>query len=315
MPSQPHRFAPSLSFGPLVREAAALLLTLAVGTCIVVLLIFAPRSLVTGEPLTFESISTYLQAVSEYLAGLARGELGTRASGRDITHELLDAARRSLELLVVSTLVALPLGIAWGALLSSVRRGWFGALIFGFSTVIVSVPSFVLMLLAIELVVAITRSTGMQVALVFGYGLDRHLILPTFVLALRGAAFMARSLEVAQEEVMRQEWVRAARAKGLGGFTLWRRHVLPALAAPILGSALGMLRVIVSGLIIVDYLYVWGGLGRKVLETGGAVVSARREQITAGAMIMFVLFFVITDAAGRLALRSADPRLHEGARE
>ena len=103
-----------------------------------------------------------------------------------------------------------------------------------------------------------------------GYGLDRHLILPAGVLVLRGAAYLARALEIAQDDVLRQDWVRAARAKGLGGFALWRRHVLPALRLPALGMLLGMLRVMVGAIVIVDYIYGWGGLGQRMLATDAA---------------------------------------------
>ena len=167
------------------------------------------------------------------------------------------------------------------------------------------------MLLAMEAVANLTQATNVRIAYVQGYGLDGHLVLPTAVLAFRGAAAMARAVQVAQEDIMRQEWIRAARARGLGGFALWWRHVLPALRLPLLGSTLGVIRITVGGLVIVDDLSGWNGLGRLMLQVRFGTVNPAESQVAAGATIMLVIFFVVVDALGRLALRGADPRLRE----
>lgn len=288
----------------LAREALMLLITLAAGAVLVAALVFMPLLFARNGPPNAANLGPYLQAIGDYLSGLAQGNLGTNARGRPVGGEVLEAARRTLELLAVSTLVALPLGLAWGGLLASVRRGPWGALLFGLSTIMISLPSFVAVLFLGEAVATITLRTGVRLAYVQGYGLDGHLILPTTVLAARGAAFIARSLQVAQEQIMAQDWIRAARAKGLGGLSLWRRHVLPALRLPLLGAALGAVRVIVAGTIIVDYLYNWGGLGRKLLQvTSGGIVSAASTGAAAGAAVMLLVFFVALDALGRLLLR------------
>ena len=115
---------------------------------------------------------------------------------------------------------------------------------------------------------------------------------------------------------MQQDWIRAARARGLGGLSLWRRHVLPALRLPLLGGTLGMLRVLVGGSVIVDYLYNWNGLGSQMLRAATGL-SARfgNDQLTAGAVVLLVLLFAALDALGRVALRGADPRLRQGVGE
>jgi ABC-type dipeptide/oligopeptide/nickel transport system permease component len=120
---------------------------------------------------------------------------------------------------------------------------------------------------------------------------------------------MARGVQVAQEEILRQDWIRAARARGLGGLALWRRHILPALRLPLLGSTLGMLRVMVGGLVIVDYIYGWGGLGGRMLRASAAGVAAANDRRALGAAVLFVLFFIGVDTLERLALRRIDPRV------
>lgn len=293
--------------GPVMGEALVLLLTVAAGAIIVSLLIFAPRAFFGTPP----GLAPYLAFVRDYLLALLQGNLVGSLPAASARRELLTAARHSAELLSVSLAIALPLGLGWGALLSTVRRGISATLLFGLSTLLISLPSFVVMLLAMEGIANLTLRTGIQLTYVQGYGLDRHIVLPATVLALRGAAFLARAVQVAQEDVLRQDWIRVARSKGLGGLALWRRHVLPALRSPVLGGTLGMLRVMVGGLVIVDYMYGWGGLGRAMLQVRPGVVSPAEDQIMAGAAVLLLVFFVLIDALGRLALRGADPRLRE----
>lgn len=301
----PARFG---ALGPVLSELLLLLLTIAISVAGVALLIFLPRAFLGDEA----SLRSYLDAVSAYLAGLLRGDLGMTVARRPAGPLLLGAARRSVELLGVSLGVGLLLGLSWGALLATLRGGWLRLLLFGLSTLLLSLPTFALLLLSMEAISTLTLRTGMRLTSIYGYGLDDHLVLPAGALALRGAAYMSRAIQVAQEDVLRQEWIRVARSKGLGGFALWRRHVLPALWLPLLGSTLGMLRVIVSGFVIVDYLSGWGGLGRQMLEinnTGN--FSPTETEVAAGAAVLFVFFFVLTDALGRVLLRRADPRLRE----
>jgi ABC-type dipeptide/oligopeptide/nickel transport system permease component len=299
------------TIGTALSEALVLLLTAAIGATIVALLIFAPRAFFRTEA----SLATYLEFVRDYLLALLRGNLVGSTPQASAHGELLTAARHSLELLGVSLAVALPLGVGWGALLSTVRRRAPALLLFGLTTLFISLPSFVVMLLAMEGIANLTLRTGVRLTYIQGYGLDQHLILPVSVLALRGAAFMARSIQVAQEDILRQDWIRVARAKGLGGMALWRRHVLPALRSPVLGGTLGMLRVMVSAMVIVDYMSGWGGLGRKVLRVNYGIVNPADDQVIAGAAMLLLIFFIGVDALGRLALRGADPRLRDGVSE
>jgi peptide/nickel transport system permease protein len=298
-------------FGPILGEALALLVTAVGSIVLVTMLVFAPRIFADSRSLTLPGLQSYLVLVRDYLTHLAGGDLGRTLNQRPVSRDLLVGVRHSLELLGVSLAVALPLGLGWGTLLATVRRRLPALLLFGLNTLALSLPSFVVMLLAMEGIATLTQQTGIQIAYVQGYGLDRHLVLPTAVLALRGAAAMARAVQVAQEDIMRQDWIRAARARGLGGFELWRRHVLPALRLPLLGSGLGMIRIMVGGLVIVDYLSGWNGLGRLMLQVKNGTINPAEAQLAAGATITLVVFFVVVDALGRLALHGADPRLRE----
>jgi ABC-type dipeptide/oligopeptide/nickel transport system permease component len=291
-----------------VREALTLALTLALGVLLVVGLVYLPRALIF-QPYRPSGWDAYWRMIAEFLAGVPQGDFGRNDRGAPVNRILRTAVIRSLQLLGASFVAALALGLGWGALLASVRRGLLASALFGLNTLLISLPSFVVLLLAIDAIATLNLHYGIWITYVQGYGLDRHLLLPGGVLALRGAAFMARAVQVAQEDVLRQDWVQAARARGLSGWNLWRRHVLPALRLPLLGSSLGMLRVMVSALVIIEYMYNWGGIGQRLIGRSGG------EAISASAGLVLVVFFVLVDLLGRLLLRRADPRLREALQE
>lgn len=293
----------------LAREALLLALTVAAGAAVVAALVFLPEWTGTSGSPAPGGFGRYVEAVWSYLTGLPQGRLGVNARGRSVNDELVEATRRTLELLATSFALAMAIGLAWGAGLASMRRGPLAAALFGLSTAVISLPTFTVMLLLAEAVATTTLRTGVRLAYVQGYGLDGHLILPTLVLGLRGAAYVARAAQVAQEEIMGQDYIRAARARGLGGLGLWRRHVLPALRLPLIGAALGATRVIVAGMVIVDFMYGWGGLGRKLLAVNAeGVVRPSNAGVAAGAAVILLILFVLIDAVGRLLVRGALPQ-------
>ncbi|SRR6266508_2106332 len=302
---------PAAGAATLLRETIGLLLTLALSSLLVALIVFAPYAFIGNFARPGQGWSDYMTAIGDFFAGLARGRLSDSAHNEVVWSNLLTSARRSAELIGVSLAIALPLGVGWGALLASARRRTARALLFGLNTLVMSLPSFAIMLLAMESVANLTLHTGIQLTYVQGYGLDRHLLLPAGVLALRGAAYLARGFQIAQEDILRQDWIRAARARGLSGVALWRRHVLPALRLPAIGIVLGMLRVLINGLIIIDYIYGWGGLGRRMLTFDISGYDAVSNSSSAGAALVLVIGFVVVDALGQVSLRYVDPRLRE----
>jgi ABC-type dipeptide/oligopeptide/nickel transport system permease component len=302
---------PAAGAATLLRETIGLLLTLALSSILVAMIVFAPYAFIGDFSRPAQGWSDYLAAIGNFFAGLARGRLSDSAQNSLVWSNLLTSARRSGELIGVSIAIALPLGIVWGGLLASARQRVARALLFGLNTLVMSLPSFAIMLLSMESVANLTLRTGIQLTYVQGYGIDRHLILPAGVLGLRGAAYLARSFQIAHEDILRQDWIRAARARGFSGVALWRHHVLPALRLPALGIALGMLRVLINGLIMIDYIYGWGGLGRRMLTFDIGSFDTVSNSSADGAALVLVIGFVIIDALGQVSLRYADPRLRE----
>jgi ABC-type dipeptide/oligopeptide/nickel transport system permease component len=87
--------------------------------------------------------------------------------------------------------------------------------------------------------------------------------------------------------------------------------VLPALRLPAIGIMLGLLRVLINGLIIVDYMYNWGGLGRSMLTFDINEFNTVSNSSAASAALVLVIGLVVIDTLGQISLRYADPRLRE----
>jgi ABC-type dipeptide/oligopeptide/nickel transport system permease component len=309
--ARPLSGTPAMGTATFLRETIGLLLTLVLSSLLVAMIVFAPTAFIGNFARPGQGWNDYIAAIGTFFTGLARGRLSDAAHNGVVWKNLLTSARRSGELIGISMAIALPLGIVWGGLLASARRRIVRALLFGLNTLVMSLPSFAIMLLAMESVANLTLRTGIQLAYVQGYGIDRHLVLPAGVLALRGAAYLARGFQIAQEDILRQDWIRAAQARGFSGVVLWRHHVLPALRLPMIGIVLGMLRVLIHGLIIIDYMYGWGGLGRRMLMFDFSGFDTVSNSSSTGAALVLVIGFVVVDALAQVSLRYADPRLRE----
>lgn len=294
---------------------AVLALTFLISVILVVAILFAPRAFAGDQAWTFSHLLTYGETVRVYLVQVLSGLVGMNPKP-PISRDILTATRRSLELVIISWSIALPLGLAWGTALTYTKRGPLVPFLFGLHVLLLSLPSFVLLLLLIQALVMISTRIDMQLVLVNGYGLDRHLIIPTTVLVLRGAAFLARNIQVTQEDILSQDWVTVARAKGFGGWRLWLNHILPALRRPLVGSSLGLLRVLVSASIIVDFLFNWGGLGRKLLKASAdGLVRSTNDYTAATAAVLLICFFVGIDALGNWILRTDASHVSASMRE
>jgi peptide/nickel transport system permease protein len=286
------------------------LVVLISGIVLVVMLLHIPRVTLGTFREPPAGWGHYLPMVGAYLQQLLQGLITTPSRNIQAWRTLWPVAYRSAILLLISLGIALPLGIVWGALLAHTRRPLLRTIAFGTNMLFLALPSFALLLLLMELVANFTFRTGIRLAYVQGFGLDRHLVLPAGVLAIRGAAYIARGVHAAQDDVLAQDWIRVARAKGLGGWYLWRHHVLPALRLPLLGIVLGTVRVLVHALVMIDFMYGWGGLGNQIY---GAVRDMRQGEaadnpLVLGSAVLLVIFFVILDRAALLFAERGDPR-------
>jgi peptide/nickel transport system permease protein len=148
-----------------------------------------------------------------------------------------------------------------------------------------------------------------------GFGLDAHLIIPTITLAARPVLYVAYLTAGLLEHELQQDYVRVALGKGLSWSTLLRRHALPNITASVVVAMGQSLRFLVSGLILVEALFDWRGVGRMFMQTIALNNGLRASTIFLNAELLafiFVLFgalLLVADLLAGIVSHLVDPRL------
>ncbi|MYZ48776.1 ABC transporter permease [Propylenella binzhouense] len=200
----------------------------------------------------------FLVQYGRYLAGLLQGDLGRSYLQRSEVSELI-AARLPASLLLMAGAIACELvfGLTMG-LIAAVKRG--SALDQGLmvaSFVGVSAPQFVVGLLL--LYVFAVRLGWFPIG---GYGSWRHLVLPSVTLGILGAGWYARMMRSSMLDVLRQDYVRTARAKGLSRAVVLLRHALPNAILPVIAMVGIDIGLFMSGIVVVESVFGWPGIGQ-----------------------------------------------------
>jgi len=221
----------------------------------------------------YHLIPTFQEAVSntiQFLNGLLKGDLGQARmtyGNEDITVILWESYKNSLGLLGMALLAASVLGILFGGLAALSSQSRWEYLILVLTLLGISAPSFFLAVILQSLGIKYTTTFGTQLVSMGGYGWDfKHLAMPLIILMARPLAQITRVTFINLNEIMGEEYIRTAYAKGLKYSRTVIVHALKNLAVSVL-TAIGVsLRFSISILPVVEYIFAWPGLGRQFLE-------------------------------------------------
>ncbi|MBE3597834.1 MAG: ABC transporter permease [Limnochordaceae bacterium] len=236
-----------------------------------------------------------------YLEGLARLDLGrSTLYGRDIAGAIAKSLPATLALAASSLLTALVLGIPAG-IVSALRPGsMLDRLASTLSVALLSIPNFWLGLLLMS---------GFAIRLQWlpagGSGTLATLVLPSIAVAARLVALFSRTARSALLEVLGQEYVRTAVAKGLRPATVVVKHALRNASIPIvtlLGLQVGYL---LGGSVVVESLFSYQGVGFMLITAAGARDYAMVQSLT----ILYVATFLVVNLLVDLAYARIDPRI------
>lgn len=201
---------------------------------------------------------------------------------------ILEAARRSLALLLGAALLAFVVGILAGAVIAAFRhRAWRSGLMLGGIGLVAALPSFFVAYFLQIAIVFLGGAVGRTLLPVFGFGVDSHIVLPLLALSLPAVAVTAQLAATRFADVLDADFVRTANAKGLWPSWILRVHVLPHVLPLALESVGSGLRIAVASLPIVEYLFVWNGLGYVAIQ---AMSGRDVEGLTACLVILAGLF-------------------------
>jgi peptide/nickel transport system permease protein len=211
---------------------------------------------------------------------------------------------RSLALLVGAAVLALVLGTLLGMATALLRRRvWAAAGIVAITTLASAVPAFfVAYFLQIIVIIVGATPEGGNLLPVFGFGYDGHLILPLLSVSVPAIAYTAQLTASRTAEVLDADFVTAAHAKGLHPIWILRVHVLPHVR-PVIFEALGSgLRISVASLPIIEYLFLWRGIGQLALEAVGVHDAAGLIFCAVVLALFFTSLSAIADIARPRAL-------------
>jgi peptide/nickel transport system permease protein len=224
---------------------------------------------------------------------------------------LLERLPATLQLAVSALILQLAIGIPLGVI-AALRRGtWVDSVVRVFGVVGHAIPTFWIGLLFIILFSVTLRLLPSQGVLTVGKDVWdipdrlRHIVMPAFVLALAGIANYSRYLRTETLDVISQDYVRTAHAKGLHARTVVWVHALRNALIPMVTALGGILAVLVSGSLVVEQIFTWPGVGQF---TYAAARSKDYPVIMAGVMLastLLVLSYLVRD----IAYAIVDPRI------
>lgn len=244
-----------------------------------------------------------------YLGNALTGDLGVSfRTGRPVTESLLNRLPATLSLagmaLLLALLIAVPLGIV-----SATRSGKVSDYVSTiFSQIGVSIPDF---WMAILLILLFTSTLGWLPP--SGYvpptedplGWLEHIILPAVTVGIVSGSILTRFVRSSVLESMNQDYVRTAESKGLPGGVVLRRHVVRGALVPIVTITGVQLATLLGGVVVVEVIFAWPGIGRLTLDA----VQARDYPLMQGAVLMFAAVFLVVNLVVDLVYAALDPRI------
>jgi peptide/nickel transport system permease protein len=309
-----------------IRFVAGRLLQLVPLLWVVVTLVFVPLRLIPGDPATVllgveateEQRAAFRQRLGldapvhvqylRYLGRLAHGDLGRSISYREEVAVLIGRTLpATLELAAAALGLAMLVAVPLGVLAAVFRGGWLDWLSTLLAVTGAAVPGFwlgVMLILLFSVSLGWLPSTGRAGPPWTADGL-RHLVLPAATLALALVASTTRLTRSAMLEVLGDDYVRTARAKGLAERWVLGRHALRNALIPVVTNIGLQAGALLGGALLIETVYGWPGLGRL-----GVDAMLRRDfPLIQGVVLGAVGAFALVNLAVDCVYAGLDPRI------
>ncbi|MDQ0200667.1 ABC transporter permease [Neobacillus ginsengisoli] len=326
-----------------VRRVFSLIPVLIGMTLVVFAIIHAipgnPAQVILGQRATKEAVAALTQQLGldkpwyiqyfDYIKALLHGDLGTSMRTRGpINTEIWPYLAATIELTVVAMLIAVVVGVNAGIISAWFSKSWFDYVAMILALVGVSLPIFWLGLMeqwAFSIHLGWFPTTGREdvrdpvSAITNLYLIDtllqgrfdqfgavvQHLVLPSFALATIPMAIIARMTRSTMLEVMKSDYIRTARAKGLRMFWVVYKHSLKNAVIPVLtiiGLQVGLL---LGGAILTETIFGWPGIGRYLYDA----IGYRDYPVIQSGILIIAAIFVLINLIVDLLYVVVDPRI------
>lgn len=244
---------------------------------------------------------TYIQYF-RYMENILRGDFGI--SYKNTTVQVNDLIARgfpiSARIGLLAVVFSLVIGVALG-IISAVRRGsLFDAVSMVIATIGVCVPLFVISVLLMYLFVGVLGWLP-----TYGLSSWRHYILPVVCLSFSPIAYIARMTRSSMLEIMQQDYIRTARAKGLSNRVVILKHALKNALIPVITVVGLQIGLLFGGAILTETVFAWPGVGRLMIDS----IRAKDTPVVQGGVIFTASIFVIINLLVDILYAYVDPRV------
>ena len=236
-----------------------------------------------------------------FLGRLVQGDLGTSlVSHRPVSDAIAEQLPHTLALATSATLLSVVLGVSMGVLAATHQGTWVDQLCITLAILGVSLPillSGLLLILLFSLVLGWLPATGQ--------GSWRHLVMPALVLSMASLGTIARLVRTQMLEVLPQDYVSVARAKGVSERAILWRHALRNALIPVITIIGLQFGALLGGTVVTESLFSRRGLGRLVVDA----ISWKDYPLVQGVVILVAAIYVIVNFLVDISYGLLDPRI------
>ncbi len=240
---------------------------------------------------------------TKFLSRAVRGDLGRSYRQRlPVIKIIQDRFKATLRLTLAAMFIAIVFGMTAGVIAAIKQYSWFDDLVMFASQIGFSTPVFYL-----GLILILIFGLKLRWFPIGGYGRGglRNLVLPAITLGTIQTAYIAQITRSSLLEVIRQDFVRTARAKGLGEFTLIRKYILRNALIPIVTIIGSIFAGLLCGAVATEYIFAWPGLGRAIVEA----IRVRDLPVVQGGVFFMALVYVLVNLVVDILYAYLDPRI------
>lgn len=239
---------------------------------------------------------------ADYMGNLVSGNLGYsyKYVGREVTEILAESYPASFQLGIFSLVLSILVGIPAGVFAASKHNSWKDNLTMILAITNVSVPSF--LVAAIVITVFCFWLNVLPVALWEG---PEYYILPVIVLGLRPAAAIARLTRSSVLDVIRSDYVRTAKAKGLSENAILYKHVLKNSLIPVLAYLGPLAAAILSGTFVIEHIFSIPGMAKHLIQS----VTNRDYPLVLAVSLIFSVLLILSNLIVDILYTYFDPRI------
>lgn len=278
-----------------------------------------PASAILGQGATSEALTSFrhelgldqppLTRYLRWASGLLHGNPGhSLANGRPVADLIGERLGNTVYLAAVSAAIAMPVGVALGVMATLMRGRIWDSITSTLSLVTISFPEF---FIAYILVAVFSVKLGWFPAVAFvetgqtGWQRLANVMLPALTLSLTVIAYVMRMTRAALMNVMAAPYIEMAQLKGARPFAIVTHHALPNALAPIINVVLLNLAYLIVGVVVVEVVFVYPGLGQLLVNS----VSKRDLPVVQACCMIFAAVYVVLNLTADILTILSNPRL------